>query len=366
MSGKRKAKETKAAAQKKQKEEAAMLTSANSSSSAARMDVSEDTSGFEFKRLLVNTPVENLAYKKPRGVVYFVDRTDKVKDVFKGLVNQGFLSVPVLQKTKNRWYGFIDLGDIVDFYVQSFGDILGKEGVEFWEKIAEREGFLDKTVDEIMESPRTRDNPFHPVRVGYSLFSAVEALAREPRLHRVPVIDAERNMKSVLSQSQVVEFVHENINLIGNLKDKKVGTMKNVYKDVKSIDEKTPAIKGFQLMQETGFGGIAVLDENGRVVDNLSLRDLKVIRFENQLIHRLFYPVKDFLRILEEERNMGGVPDNRPLIRKIVRENDTLEHVIKILVTYKVHRVYLVNDDDKPLGVVSLKDVLLELISANA
>jgi len=96
MSGKRKAKESKAS-NKKQKEEAAMMTSGASSSSGR---ITEDTSGFEFKRLLVNTPVENLAYKKPKGVVYFVDRTDKVRDVFKGLVNQGFLSVPVLQKPR--------------------------------------------------------------------------------------------------------------------------------------------------------------------------------------------------------------------------------------------------------------------------
>jgi len=215
-----------------------------------------------------------------------------------------------------------------------------------------------------MGSPRTRDNPFHPVTVGYSLFSAVEAMAREPHLHRIPVIDSERNLKSVLTQSQVVEFVYENLNLIGNLRDKKVGTMKNVYKDVKSIDEKTPAIKGFQMMTLFGFSGIAVLDDKGRVVDNLSLRDLKAIRLENQLIHRLFYPVQDFLRILEDERNAGVVPDNRPLIRKIVRAGDTLDYVIKLLVTYKIHRVYVVDDDDKPLGVVSLRDVLLELVSA--
>jgi len=358
MSGKRKAKESKASSAKKQKEEAAMLMSGGGSS-VGRM-TEEDNNGFGFKRLLVNTPVENLAYKKPKGVVFYVDRTDKIKDVFKGLVNQGFTSVPVLQKTKNKWFGNIDLQDIVDFYTENFGEVLGKEGVEFWDMIAEKEGFLDKTVDDVMQSPRTRGNPFHPVLVGYSLFSAVEMLAREPHLHRVPVIDEQRNLKSVLTQSQVVEYIHENINLIGSLKDKKVGTMKNVYKEVKSIDLDTPAIKGFQLMTASGFSGLAVLDGHGRVTDNLSARDLKAIRFENQLFHRLFFPVKEFLRILDDERNIG---EKRPVIRKIVRESDTLEHVINVLVSYQIHRVYLVDDNDKPLGVVSLKDVLLELIS---
>jgi len=130
MSGKRKGKETKTAIHKKQKEEAAMMMSGSSTGGNI---ISRD-SNYEFKRLLVNTPVENLAYKKPRGVVYFVEREDKIQEVFKGLIDQGFLSVPVLQKTKNLWYGFVDLADIVNFYVDNFGDILGIEGAEFWEK----------------------------------------------------------------------------------------------------------------------------------------------------------------------------------------------------------------------------------------
>jgi len=138
--------------------------------------------------------------------------------------------------------------------------------------------------------------------------------------------------------------------------------MKNVYKEVKSIDVNTPAIKGFQLMKDQSLSGIAVLDEQGRVVDNLSLRDLKAIRLENQLFHRLFFPCKDFLRILSEESNYAK-KDVRPIFRKIVRENDTIEHVIRVLVEYNIHRVYLVDDNDKPVGVVALRDVLLELIT---
>jgi len=41
-----------------------------------------------------------------------------------GLVKQNFLSAPVLMKTKHRWYGFIDIGDIVQFYVENFGGAL--------------------------------------------------------------------------------------------------------------------------------------------------------------------------------------------------------------------------------------------------
>jgi len=42
-------------------------------------------------------------------------------DVWKGLVRHHFLSVPVLQKKGNKYYGFLDIADIVNYVVDSFG-----------------------------------------------------------------------------------------------------------------------------------------------------------------------------------------------------------------------------------------------------
>ena len=74
----------------------------------------------EFKLLLVNSAVETLAYHKKDGILFIVERSDKIVDVFKGLVDHNFLSAPVLQKTKHKWYGFIDIGDVVGYFVENF------------------------------------------------------------------------------------------------------------------------------------------------------------------------------------------------------------------------------------------------------
>jgi len=99
-------------------------------------------------------------------------------------VRQNFLSAPVLMKTRHKWYGFVEIGDIVEFYIEHFGgerekkssvfvertlcpiltgrslmsslsplsipEQLGNEGKVVWDTIAEKEGFMDKTVDDIM------------------------------------------------------------------------------------------------------------------------------------------------------------------------------------------------------------------------
>jgi CBS domain-containing protein len=48
---------------------------------------------------------------------------------------------------------------------------------------------------------------------------------------------------------------------------------------------------------------------------------------------------------------------------KTVTINDTLEDVINTLAEHRIHRLFIVNDDRKPIGVISLKDLLLEILN---
>jgi hypothetical protein len=68
----------------------------------------------------------------------------------KGLIKYGFWSCPVLQKTKNKWYGFIDLMDIVHCVVETFGSARLKADEDFWEGMAKEELFARKTVGDVM------------------------------------------------------------------------------------------------------------------------------------------------------------------------------------------------------------------------
>jgi len=278
--------------------------------------------------------------------------------VFKGLVKQNFLSAPVLMKTKHRWYGFIDIGDIVQFYVENFGDQLGNEGKQVWDLLAEKEGFLDKTVDDVMKYPLSKKNPFHPIGLGYSLFYALETLAREEELHRVPIIDSERNLKSVLTLSQVIEFFGEKLPLLGSIKDKPVSEIAGVIKEVHTLNHNDRAIDGFKLMNEKNVGGLAVVDDSGVLVGHLSQRDLKAIRLENQLFHRLFQQARNFMLHLREEFKEG-----HPKRKRVLHEGDTIEQAITILVENNIHRCFVVDQDQKPIGVVSMKEILLEIIT---
>ena len=56
----------------------------------------------------------------------------------------------MLQKTKSKWYGFIDLADITESIVQTFGQQKLETTDDFWEALAKDEMFIKKKVNDIM------------------------------------------------------------------------------------------------------------------------------------------------------------------------------------------------------------------------
>jgi len=285
-----------------------------------------------------------------------------VVDVWRGLVQHNFLSVPVLQKTKNKWYGFIDMYDIVKFVVEFFGETDALKNSEDWFKLAsESEEFKKKTVNDVMKYPLTRRNPFFPIHRGYSLFAAVEAMARESGLHRVPIVDDDRHLVTVVTQSQLVQILHKNLDLLGEKKDKPVNMMEKYFEDVYCIQEEAVALDAFKMMVEKNVSGLAVIDKEGKLTAAISMKDLKAMSPDARLFWRLYQTVHNFLLKVRKENNETS--GDRPRTIVTVKPTDTLDTVVKKLAEHKIHRVFIVDDHKKPLGVISLKDVMKEIIS---
>jgi len=253
--------------------------------------------------------------------------------------------------------------DIVKYLIAHFGpsNILGKEK-DFWDLVEEEKNFATKTVNDVMTYPLSTRNPFHPVREGYSALAVVEALAKEEKLHRVPVVDNNRQMFNLVTQSQVVDFLHKNVTSLGKKANMPVGEIKGILKPVVSVTEESLAIDAFNLMVEKNISGLAVVDENGLLKGNLSIRDIKLISYDARLFWRLQQSVKNFILKLRAE---WQTKHGRPRKLKKVKTTATLQEVIKVLSENKIHRVYIYDPATKKAeGVISLKDVLLEIISS--
>jgi len=312
----------------------------------------------------VHTKAEDFAISRPKtdSPIFVCYRTDVVVDVWRGLVKHNFLSCPVILKDTKKYFGFIDMFDIVKYILNHFGssNILGKEK-DFWDLVEEEKLFAKKTVNDLMTYPLSHRNPFHPVKEGYSALAVIEALAREENLYRVPVIDKNRQMFNLVTQSQVVDFLARNLEHLGPKANKPIKLCEHAFKPrVLSVLEDSIAIDAFNSMVEKEVSGLAVVDKNGILCGNISLRDIKLISYDAKLFWRLQQTVKEFLTKLQDEY---ATKHGRPRSVIVATESDTFGTAIRILSEHQIHRIYVVDSNKKAIGVLSLKDVLLEIIS---
>jgi len=250
--------------------------------------------------------------------------------------------------------------DIVKFVVDTFGDIDKLKSAHDWFVAAQQsEHFNKKTVNDVMRHPLTKRNPFHPVPKGYTLFSAIEALAREPALHRVPVIDSEFKLITVITQSQIIQTLVKNLDILGEKRNKPVHQTEKYLEPVVTVVEDTPSIEAFKTMVEKNVSGLAVTNHDGVLTGVLSLKDLKAMSTDARLFWKLYQPVKNcILKVTQDDKE-----HERPRKLVTVMGTDTLETVVRKLAENHIHRVFIVDHAGKPDGVITLKDVLYELIN---
>lgn len=107
------------------------------------------------------------------------------------------------------------------------------------------------------------------------------------------LLDEEGVIVDVVTQSMLIDFLWQNLERIGNIADTKVSELHGTS-PVLTVQEDTKAIVAFRQMANSGVSGLAVLDSNGKLVDNISLRDLKGIHPDAKIFWRLWNTVKVF------------------------------------------------------------------------
>jgi len=316
----------------------------------------------EFINTLIRTGAQQLPISD--GKIFVAQRTDKVVDVWKGLIKHNFLSVPVLQKTGNKWYGFLDMADIVKFVVQQFGATKLKATENFWELVEKEEYFQTRTVNDVMVYPLRKRNPFHPIPRGYSLFAVMEVLARERGLHRVPIIDHDFHLTHLVTQSQLVSYLHKNLDTLGDVKNKPCHMVTGFGTGAICIKQDATAMDAFDMMIRENISGLGVIDDDGKLTGNISLRDLKAISNDARMFWRLYEPIKSFLHHVTDVDLEADPEKMRPRRVLFAKESDTLESIIKKLSEHNIHRIFVVDTNQKPMAVISLKDLLYEIITS--
>ena len=89
------------------------------------------------------------------------------------------------------------------------------------------------------------------------------------------------------------------------------------------------------------------------MVGNLSCSDLRGTVAHRESLESLLFPVYKFL----ETRNILAF-NLRPDQIRSVQPTDTVSIAARLALDSRIHRVWIVDKDDKPIGVVTLSDML--------
>jgi CBS domain-containing protein len=170
--------------------------------------------------------------------------------------------------------------------------------------------------------------------------------------HRVPVCDND-GLVNVLSQTAVLRYVAEHMKQ-GKMGDftsqpiQKLGLGVSADNEpVASVLKSDSVLVACEKLQSASVNAVAVVDESGKLCGNFSAFDLKSL-FKGKL-PELTLSVGDFLA-------KHSVESTIPLSIKL-GENVTLQTLLADTVEQKVRRWWVVDDDEKPVGVISTTDV---------
>jgi hypothetical protein len=88
------------------------------------------------------------------------------------------------------------------------------------------------------------------VKRNHSLFYALETLVKDENFTRVPVVDHQRNLLCIITQSTVLEWIIKNLESVGSKKDKPLSEIPSLFRPVPHIYHYEQALRAFVLMRE--------------------------------------------------------------------------------------------------------------------
>jgi len=252
--------------------------------------------------------------------------------------HQKILSVPIAtpSKAKVGVHGFLDLFDLLSYLLELWDDNEAAE-IDGIKMLGER--FLTHNVCDLIDRS---DNDV------YAAVTGTEHAHRLIRLfglgvHRVAMLDMKGSLANILSQSDVAKYLYANIHLLGDHANKPILNLKMISSDkLITADNDQTAISAFKLLAQNFISAVPIINKNGVLTGTLSLSDLKLIQDD---LSPLLFTTEQYKSIKEAIPNVVCTPET------------SLGVVIGLLASNNIHRVWVVDSENKPTSVISVTNV---------
>jgi len=296
-------------------------------------------------------PIEEICWnnwKKKRLVLIGENRL--VERALSRINTHEIHSIPVVSSSGTGVIGTIDVLDIIHALIHSFD-----RNANLTLQQNCRRDFMNRSVSSLL-SKKT-----YVISSSSSVFSAVANMMKLNEYRFVVVRRAipgevalltnpETDVVGIFTLSDVMKFLVQNSMLMKNeaIFQKTLSDLGLGRTPPKCVSSKAVVSDSFKELGRLCCDNLAVVDDQGCLVGNLSGRDLKGITRNNCPI--LNSSNADFLA-----RDLKRPWWTRPISVDI---NDTLYHVVHQFISLQLHHMYVVDNQGKPIGEVNQRDIL--------
>mmetsp|Transcript_8995 Transcript_8995/g.23559 ORF Transcript_8995/g.23559 Transcript_8995/m.23559 type:complete len:296 (-) Transcript_8995:115-1002(-) len=263
-----------------------------------------------------------------------------VDSAFEYMDHEKIIVAPV-RHTDGMYGSLVGVYDLVDYCVLQ---IPGQENDLKPESVPR----LKHTLKEVLDSKPAEHFVMPHVKPGDSLAEAARYFA-EGR-HKV-FVDA--NPPYLFSQHDLVSLLNAKPELVPqSLRESSVADSGFSPRPILSAKAKEPVIGILRELIRLDVYAVPLVDDSGMVIGNFSESDLKGM--DDVMLQELLLPAHQFLS--EENARGAGHPIT-------VEQTATVGETIVLLAYSGAHRVWVVDEAKKAIGVVSMTDIISSLMS---
>eukprot|EP00053_Salpingoeca_punica_P005299 m.53569 g.53569 ORF g.53569 m.53569 type:complete len:339 (-) comp13178_c0_seq1:270-1286(-) len=218
--------------------------------------------------------------------------------------------------------------------------------------------FSERRVSELSES-ESGLFPFLPLEQDATMLEALVLLGTY-RIKRLPIIDkADGDIVNIITQSSMLQILHNNLDKYASIADKTLEQLGLCEaRPVMTVRADQYVRHVFNIIREHNVSAVPIMGQNGEMIGNISARHAYYVVTARNKMRMLDMSCTQFLRVTSEMDNSWNIRNTVISCSK----NDTLRSVIKRLVSARIHRVYLLDEDKQIVRVIALCDVLEKFV----
>ncbi|KAH7684811.1 5'-AMP-activated protein kinase gamma subunit protein, partial [Dioscorea alata] len=286
-------------------------------------------------------------------------------DKYIGIVEFAGIAVWLLHQASGQGSNGVGSDDVTSETTDS--EAAASMGGSFLESLTSSDFYKKTKVHDILGSFRWA--PFLALQKSDSFLTMLLLLSKY-RMKSLPVVDlGDGKIDNIITQSAVVHMLAECVGLHwfedwGTKKLFELGLPIMKPSRLVKVSEDEPVLKAFQLMRRKGIGGLPVVEANGKkAIGNISIRDVQYLLTAPE-IYKDYRSIraKDFVLLVRSYLKEHEGTSPRLLGVITCKRTDTIKDIILKLDSYKIQRIYVVDDEDNLEGVITLRDIISKLV----